>query len=307
MSLSLIICTKNRAAQLEECLKYIAQASVPPCDVEIIIVDNGSTDATLDAIGAFAAAAPFKVSTVHCERPGLGRARNYGLRASSGEWRLFTDDDCYVEQGYFQNFFDFVSAASASTGPAKDIRYGCGSIVLYDEKHDPRIANLDVPVLKLIPVKTLMAAGTVQGANMFYHCSVFDKTGPFNDNMGAGTPFACEDIDMATRASLDGFVGALVPFFKVTHHHRRLRGSVEANATVESYDYGRGAYYASLIERGVSDVWKLWEMNSEIQHFNHPRFRDRLVRELEGAASYLKAMETLREQPAERERKSFVG
>jgi hypothetical protein len=112
---------------------------------------------------------------------------------------------------------------------------------------------------------------------------------------------------MATRASLDGFVGALVPFFKVTHHHRRLRGSAEANATVESYDYGRGAYYASLIERGIADVWKLWEKNSEMQHFGHAKFRERLVRELEGAASYLKAMETQRGEPAEGERKSSVG
>jgi hypothetical protein len=136
----------------------------------------------------------------------------------------------------------------------------------------------------------LLPAGAIQGANMFFHRSVFGRVGLFNDRMGAGTPFACEDIEMATRASMAGFVGALVPFFKVSHHHRRLRGSAEANATVTSSDYGRGAYYASLINLGIPEVWKLWETSSQMQIFKHPRFRVQLIRELEGAANYLKAL-----------------
>ena len=287
MFMSLIICTKNRAEQLQVCLKELAAASVPPCEMEVILVDNGSTDASGRVIEEFAAASPFGVSCVYCENPGLGLARNVGLAAAKGEWLLFTDDDCYVEPGFFRNFFDFVNLSAASDGQAKDIRYGSGPIAPYDARHDPRIASLAVETIRVIPAKTLLGAGVVQGANMFFHRSVFNSVGRFNERMGSGTPFACEDIEMAARASLAGFIGAQVPFFKVIHHHKRLIGSAEAESTVESYDYGRGAYFASLMDRGVSQVWRMWESRCQLHSVADPKFRARLVRELEGAANYL--------------------
>ncbi|HTQ84428.1 MAG TPA: hypothetical protein VMI47_14305 [Pseudolabrys sp.] len=112
---------------------------------------------------------------------------------------------------------------------------------------------------------------------------------------------------MATRASVAGFTGALVPFSTVTHRHWRMRGSAEANATVESYDYGRGAYYASLLERGIPDAWKLWQACSDMRRISDPKLRMRLMRELEGAASYFKAAEAPRAAPAERESRLSVG
>ena len=305
--MSLIICTRDRAAQLKECLEEIAAAAPPPCAMEVIVVDNGSTDATPAVIGDFAATAAMKVTRVDCDRPGLGRARNAGVAVATGEWLLFTDDDCYVGHDFFRNFFEFATAAAAADNGAQDIRYGAGPVVLYDADHDPRIANIAIEALKFIPMKTLLPAGAIQGANMFFHRSVFAQTGPFNDRMGSGTPFACEDIEMATRASVAGFTGALVPFSTVTHRHRRMRGSAEANATVESYDYGRGAYYASLLERGIPDAWKLWQACSDMRRISDPKLRMRLMRELEGVASYFKAAEAPRAAPAERESRLSVG
>lgn len=66
-------------------------------------------------------------------------------------------------------------------------------------------------------------------------------------------------------------------------------GSAEANKTVESYDYGRGAFYASMISRGFPQFWKLWEVSS-LQDTKHPDFRMRLARELEGAAKYMASL-----------------
>jgi len=195
-----------------------------------------------------------------------------------------------VEKDYFVNFYNFVMSLPNAEEPVKSIRYGCGPVALYDDDHDPRIANLAIEKLQILPAPTLIASGTVQGANMFFHRSVFDKVGPFNAAMGAGTPFGCEDIEMAARASLGGFVGALVPGFTVTHHHMRLRGTQEAASVVTAYDYGRGAYYAALLSSGIADVWKLWAFSAEMHNFKHPNFRVRLIREFEGAANYLKSL-----------------
>lgn len=198
MFLSLIICTKNRASQLKRCLKELAATSRPPCEMEVVIVDNGSTDTTPDVIKEFATAVPYKVTRVTCEKPGLGRARNFGLAEAKGEWLLFTDDDCYVEKDFFLNFVEFVKV-SATSPQAKDIKFGGGPILPYDKQHDPRVATLYIDTIKLLPANTMLGAGVVQGANMFYHRAVFAGAGTFNDNMGAGTPFACEDSEMSAR------------------------------------------------------------------------------------------------------------
>ena len=290
MLMSLIICTRNRASQLKECLKEIAGASIPQCDLEVILVDNGSEDSTNKIITDFIDTSSLKVTHVNCRRAGSGFARNCGVSASKGEWLLFTDDDCYIEKMFFLNFFNFIKTTLTSSEVLKEIKYGSGPILPYDDQHDPRVANLAITAISLIPTNSLLPAGTVQGANMFFHRLVFDRIGYFNEKMGMGTPFVGADIEMATRASLAGFLGAQVPFFKVIHHHKRLTGSVEANLTAESYDYARGAYYASLLYQRLPQAWKLWEAGTNLQNIRDQHVRMQLVRELEGAAKYLNAL-----------------
>jgi glycosyltransferase involved in cell wall biosynthesis len=161
--MSLIICTKDRASQLQQSLKEIASASIPPCDLEVVLVDNGSIDSRRSVIQDFADAASLKVECVKCEISGSGRAKNFGISASKGEWLLFTDDDCYVERAFFPHFFEFVKASSVSTEAAKEIRYGLGPIAPYDQQHDPRVANLSIEKIKLIPPKSLLLAEFVVG------------------------------------------------------------------------------------------------------------------------------------------------
>jgi glycosyltransferase involved in cell wall biosynthesis len=219
MLMSLIICTRNRAPQLKECLKEIASASIPQCDLEVVLVDNASDDSTNKIITEFMDTSSLKVTHVNCKQIGSAFARNCGISASKGKWLLFTDDDCYIENNFFRNFFDFVKNTLTSNEKLKEIKYGSGPIIPYDNQHDPRVANLAITTINLIPRNILLPAGIVQGANMFFHRSVFDRVGYFNERMGTGTPFVAADIEMATRSSLAGFLGAQVPFFKVIHHH----------------------------------------------------------------------------------------
>jgi len=190
---------------------------------------------------------------------------------------LFTDDDCYVSDNYFVDF--------RNSFDERILQYGMGQVLLFDPEDDPRVANLKIEKLVIIPPRTpVVPTGHVQGANMFFHRRVLEKTGLFNNNMGAGTQFPCEDIELASRASLAGFTGGLLPGFTVFHHHGRKTGSAEADSTVQSYDFGRGAYYASLIARGVNETWAYWGEKATQYTIN----LDRFSRELEGAAAYLK-------------------
>ena len=102
MKLSVIIATRNRAHAVAESLDSIAASltNAAPIDAEIVVVDNGSRDATSKAVEQWAAGCPFPVRLVVEPRPGLSVARNRALHTVQGELLVFTDDDCRLSKEY---------------------------------------------------------------------------------------------------------------------------------------------------------------------------------------------------------------
>lgn len=257
-------------------LQHIPDAGNLATELEIIIIDNNSSDNTKSVIHDFAKTCRYELIYGHCSDPGLSNARNSGIQKSNGEWIVFTDDDCYLDKDYFSQF--------AKEVDVNEFQFGSGQIKLFDPEDDPRIAKLTLKRRTLIPAFQFIQAGVVQGANMFFHRSVFDKTGFFNPLMGAGTPFACEDIEMACRASLAGFRGAQIPELIVHHHHGRKLSSPEALETLEGYDTARGAYYASiLIQFGLKEIFDVWKEQTN----NDEQVLLQLAREFKGASDYI--------------------
>src|SRR5271170_6316251 len=103
--ITVVICTRNRAAFLEKAIRSVlAQANDR---VEILIVDNGSTDDTPAFAGKFAAA-DSRVKFFVEPATGLSRARNTALKNAKGDWIIFFDDDAVAEPGWlaaYENFF----------------------------------------------------------------------------------------------------------------------------------------------------------------------------------------------------------
>jgi glycosyltransferase involved in cell wall biosynthesis len=91
---SLIVCTRNRAARLADFVACVASLDAPPGGWELVLVDNASTDSTPLLLEQFAKSAPFSVQCVHAPLPGLSSARNAGLARARGDILAFTDDDC---------------------------------------------------------------------------------------------------------------------------------------------------------------------------------------------------------------------
>lgn len=99
-TVSIIICTRDRADSLRETLASIGKCLVPPdIAAELLVVDNGSTDHTARVVQE-AGLANLPVRHLVEPTPGQTHARNTGLRASTAEVVLFTDDDVRVPQDW---------------------------------------------------------------------------------------------------------------------------------------------------------------------------------------------------------------
>jgi glycosyltransferase involved in cell wall biosynthesis len=288
-SVSVIVCTRNRAQKLSRCLTHIDRAIRPSgVNLEVVVVDNNSEDNTQEVFDEFNSNSTLSAALLKAWKVGLGHARNCGIRASAGNLIIFTDDDCYIEKTYFINLM-------SSINPQK-FQYGGGQILLYNSDDDPRVAKREFSQTNIIPPRTsAIKPGLIQGANMFFLRSVFKESGFFNENMGAGTEFPCEDIEMASRASRAGFVGAMLPSIVVHHDHGRKLGSDDACKTIQDYAFGRGAYYASLIADGTPEAWRYWQETFTKDGQIQPSDYDRLSHELLGASKYIRFLLDKRE------------
>lgn len=94
---SVVIATRDRCKALARALESLArQESAPP--YEVIVVDNGSTDATREAVDR---AAEFTaVRYVYEPQANRGAARNRGVAAATGTFIVFCDDDVRVPPGW---------------------------------------------------------------------------------------------------------------------------------------------------------------------------------------------------------------
>ena len=94
---SIIVPAYNTAPYIEPCLDSIKAAAVYSGKmVEVICIDDGSTDGTanvLDSYGNSTELKNFVLKVIHKENSGVGSARNCGLEVASGEWILFVDSD----------------------------------------------------------------------------------------------------------------------------------------------------------------------------------------------------------------------
>ena len=87
VALTLLICTRNRCASLAATLDSVTLAAAAAREtgvrIEVMLVDNGSTDGTPDLVAQWSQDQPFRVSLVEEPRPGLARARNSVFHASA--------------------------------------------------------------------------------------------------------------------------------------------------------------------------------------------------------------------------------
>ncbi len=93
---SIIIPSYNRVDEILELLESLKSITFDRQKFEVIIVDDGSTDATIAFLKDFEQNAPFKFSYYSQANQGPGAARNLGMQHARGDFFIFIDSDVTV-------------------------------------------------------------------------------------------------------------------------------------------------------------------------------------------------------------------
>lgn len=177
MDCSIIICTRNRAPMLEETLRAFQNVKVPPeWRVEMIVVDNGSTDHTADVV-RFANHPSMDIRHVFEPRPGKSRAQNAAMALAVGEVLLFTDDDVEPAENWVESM----------ARPLLEHRCEAvaGRILLAENLRRPWFTHLHEMWLAEVREPEDQSPILI-GASMGIHRSVFEKISNFDEELGPG-------------------------------------------------------------------------------------------------------------------------
>jgi GT2 family glycosyltransferase len=228
---SVAVCTRDRARDLERCLD--ALLLLDPAPLEIVVVDNApATNETRELVSnRFGDAVRYVLEP----RPGLDWARNRAVLETRGEIVAFTDDDVLVDPGWAGVIADtFASAAGvmALTGlvvPAElesepqhhFERYGgFGRGFARRWYRRSQSADLRGPV-----PQGAGAYGT--GANMAFRRSLFASIGGFAPELDVGTATnGGGDLEFFFRVLREGFALVYEPRAVVWHRHRRTKDAL---------------------------------------------------------------------------------
>ena len=95
VKVSVIVPAYNAGDTLEKCINSILAQTLD--EIEIIIVNDGSTDGTYEIISEYERKYPDKIVGIHKENAGVSAARNDGLDAAKGTYIGFVDADDTIE------------------------------------------------------------------------------------------------------------------------------------------------------------------------------------------------------------------
>jgi GT2 family glycosyltransferase len=248
-SVCIAVCTRNRADSLRSFLQAASQL-VPPrgWSLELLIIDNGSTDATQSVFRESVPLLPMRAS-IHTEpRAGLSVARNAALRACTADVIAFTDDDCLPQTDWIASVcarFDQLEGAPAILGGRVELHNPLDLPMTINTSREPE--RLETPTFNL---------SSFLGCNLAVARKVVQHVGAFDETLGAGARFkSAEDWDYLYRALQRGFTLLYCPEIAVFHNHGR-RSARDRASLRNGYAFGAGALYFKHWQAGDSFALK---------------------------------------------------
>ena len=102
-TVSVIIPVYNAKEGIKQCMDSLLNQSFT--DFEIILLNDGSTDNSLEVIKKYAADNDF-IRVIDKENEGVAKTRNKGIQLANGKYIVFIDNDDFVDSDYLERFYN---------------------------------------------------------------------------------------------------------------------------------------------------------------------------------------------------------
>ena len=249
MRMSIVVATRNREEQLRSCLEsLIHQDGVSPETYEILVIDNGSTDGTNQAVASIRR--QFSQVRYHYEgRMGLSIARNAGVRLAQGDIISFGDDDAISSPRYVAEVLaSFEDPAVACVGGKIVASWPDGAAPAW---FVPKYGNVVGQTSFGETARWMKKDEFPFGGNIAIRREVFQTLGGFNEDLGkrGQNNIWGEEIDLCHRMQEHGYRFFYTPEALVWHVVGRRRAT--ESYFVESI-FGKGVTegYQKLMHKG---------------------------------------------------------
>ena len=108
--ITIIIPCYNVDKYIDRCMQSIEEQTLGMQTFQIILVDDGSTDCTMDKLIAWQTKYPFQIQIVHnSKNKRQGTCRNIGLQRATGEYIGFVDADDWIEPDMYEALHELKS------------------------------------------------------------------------------------------------------------------------------------------------------------------------------------------------------
>lgn len=191
---SFVIPVRNDALRLQRCLASITRNEYPRELIEIIVVDNESTD------GSAQAARTYGAVVLRSSGNTVAELRNRGARAALGSIIAFADSDHEISANWIATTVDVLSDATVAAAGAACLTSPTPNWVQqqYDGLRTRTVTREDVSWLG--------------SGNLAVKRSVFERVGGFDTSL-----VACEDVDLCNRITTAGFRIVADPELRSVH------------------------------------------------------------------------------------------
>jgi mycofactocin glycosyltransferase len=237
VTVAVVVPVFNASRTLGRCLDALAR--LDPAPDEIVLVDNGSTDGSLDLLKAFAAGHA-RARVVEEATPGVSAARNAGLRATRADVVAWTDSDCSPEPDWLGRLIRPLDAPDVAAvggrvlgAPGPTLVETFLGLYSFQTGAEPHVDARWTPW-----------RGGYAAANFATRRQALVAAGAWDESTLVG-----EDYDVCARLYAAGHRIAYAPDARVVHHHRDTVGAMLR----QSFSWGQG--HALLVRKHLRGAW----------------------------------------------------
>jgi len=210
---TVVMVTYNSALDLPDCLRTLLDLGITGEPVELVVIDNASSDGTRSLLAALAARQPNVTLILNDDNRGFARAVNQGLRAASGRWVVLLNPDTRLAPGWLARLRAHAGPDVGAVGPVSNGAGGAQAVRRYLPDWDgaPEAATA-------ARLAAAHAGRAVETRALTFFCTlfpraVFDRVGLLDEDFFLNQ----EDLEFCLRLRLAGY-RLLVATDAYVHH-----------------------------------------------------------------------------------------